>query len=579
MNQVKTTSLEGDVAIGRHATVGGNATVRGNATIGKDLRVDGWLEARNIKHACKGLFATEDALEERYPRPMPGWWALVGDTIPAPVYVVSDGLWKPTGKTGGETVIDLVVLKDGFASHLDDFDKFKILTQSVLDDIKNTLAGHNAAITRVSDDIELHREREYAPLFEKLKALQERFDTLADGDVSGAIDNFNEIVAFLDGLADSESLLAKLSRVKAVNPQGMEFIADAESARLSYRASDLNGSAVVVPDGWLPELPVACSHTEGGDMVRPYPGNAGIVTADDYKTIEDSRELLERAAGARFVSDVGFSANAERVSYRRDRFRLDGGHVWVDDETGDFQAIPADGLWGFPMATAEKAGAVAAAQVKAWDAARPGAFVDLCRSYGVGYDESTGLFLLNGLTITEAQMRAIVAAGVMTNDNRNNLYFGLGIRTHLPPRIHLGVTTGSYTFRQSAVETVDAKYLVPGADCFCMCSKLRRINVYSPNTANSVLYNTYKGCEALETLTVQTVYARSIWLGDSPLISLASLNGIIDKAQAGVAASTFTVHPDVYAKMLGDPETDRENGWTSLPERAAAKNITFTTTQ
>lgn len=397
---------------------------------------------------------------------------------------------------------------------------------------------------------------------------------------------FRELADFLEGLDDEAGLAETLDSlrrlIKDIGVQtvmdGLDFSVTPESVEVVRHGLRLDGEEAA-DFGPALEIPVACPPIEGGEIVHPYPGNAGIVTADNCKTIEESQKLLERAAGARFVSDVGFSANAERVSYRRDRFRLDGGHVWVDDETGDFQAIPADGLWGFPMATAEKAGAVAAAQVKAWDAARLGAFVDLCRSYGVDYDESTGLFLLNGLTITEAQMRAIVAAGVMTNDNRNNLYFGKGIRTHLPPQIHLGVTTGSYTFRQSAVETVDARYLVPGADCFCMCSKLRRINVYSPNTANSVLYNTYKGCEALETLTVQTVYARSFWLGDSPLISLASLNGIIDKAQAGVAASTITVHPDVYAKMLGDPETDRENGWTSLPERAAAKNITFTTTQ
>lgn len=442
----------------------------------------------------------------------------------------------------------------------------------LLDDVKLELQ-------QVSDDIELHREREYSPLFDKLKALQERFDTLAEGDVSGAIDNFNEIVAFLDGLADSESLIAKLSRVKAVSPQGMEFIADTDSARLSYRASDLNGAAVAVPDGWLPELPVACPPIEGGDVVRPYPGNAGIVTADNCKTIEDSRELLERAAGARFVSDVGFSANAERVSYRRDRFRLDGGHVWVDDETGEFQAIPADGLWGFPMATAEKAGAVAAAQVKAWDAARPGAFVDLCRSYGVGYDESTGLFSLNGLTdITEAQMRAIVAAGVMTNDNRNFRYSGTSIRTHLPAQMRLSVAQGERVFRQNVmIEAIVAPLLVPGPDCFTNCHKLRRLTVYSPTPANSSQLSAYYGLESLEEFRVTTVYARSFYLGDSPRISLASLNGIIDKAQAGVAAFTITVHPDVYAKITGDPETDRENGWTSLPERAAAKNITFTT--
>ena len=398
---------------------------------------------------------------------------------------------------------------------------------------------------------------------------------------------FRELADFLEGLDDEAGLAETLDSlrrlIKDIGEQtvmdGLDFSVTPESVEVVRHGLRLDGEEAA-DFGHAIELPVACPPTEGSDIVRPHPGNAGIVTADDCKTIEDSRELLERAAGARFVSDVGFSANAERVSYRRDRFRLDGGHVWVDDETGDFQAIPADGLWGFPMATAEKAGAVAAAQVKAWDAARPGAFVDLCRSYGVDYDESTRLFLLNGLTITEAQMRAIVAAGVMTNSDLRARYAYTAIRTHLPQQIHVSAEKGLHTFRGCKnLEAVNASMLIPDTFCFNGCAKLRSVSVYSPNVNNAVYADTWAGCVALETLKVQAVYARSIWLGDSPLISIASLNGIIDKAQAGVAASTFTVHPDVYAKMLGDPETDRENGWTSLPERAAAKNITFTTTQ
>lgn len=395
---------------------------------------------------------------------------------------------------------------------------------------------------------------------------------------------FRELADFLEGLDDEAGLAETLDSlrrlIKDIGEQtvmdGLDFSVTPESVEVVRHGLRLDGEEAA-DFGPALEIPVACPPTEGSDIVRPHPGNAGIVTADDCKTIEDSRELLERAAGARFVSDVGFSANAERVSYRRDRFRLDGGHVWVDDETGDFQAIPADGLWGFPMATAEKAGAVAAAQVKAWDAARLGAFVDLCRSYGVDYDESTRLFLLNGLTITEAQMRAIVAAGVMTNDNRSAMYVLKDIRTHLPPNINFGVARGDRTFRGSSVEAVVANMLVPGIDCFYGCKKLRSIRVFHQGTSGG---NAFLGCESLENLSFYgTTEAASFSLVDSPLISLASLKGIISKAKDGAAASTITVHPDVYAKITGDPETDRENGWTSLPALAAPKNITFTTTQ
>lgn len=98
---IPTRHTDGDAAVGRNATVGGNATVRGNARIGHNLLVEGWLEARNVKGSCKGVFRTEAQLREAYPAPENGWWAIVGDALPGPLYVGWQGAWKATGKTGG----------------------------------------------------------------------------------------------------------------------------------------------------------------------------------------------------------------------------------------------------------------------------------------------------------------------------------------------------------------------------------------------------------------------------------------------------------------------------------------------
>lgn len=212
-------------------------------------------------------------------------------------------------------------------------------------------------------------------------------------------------------------------------------------------------------------------------------------------------------------------------------------------------------------------------------------FVELCRVMGVPYNESTGFFELNGLKdITEAQMRAIYAAGVMTNDNRQLLYAQRNIRTHLPPRIAYSVTTGDRTFVGSKVEVVDAQLLVPGVDCFNDCQKLKSIRVYSPNVHNAYHANTYRWCHALEELRVTNVYARDIWLGHSPLLSVASFRSIIAATQAGMAAFVVTVHPDVYAKLTGDTTneaaaalTEEELAkWAQLLSDAAEKEITFT---
>mgnify|MGYP001146103773 CR=1 FL=1 len=79
MSQIKTTEIEGDVAVGRHSTIGGNATVQGNTTVKKNLKVEGWLDAKNIKGPNKGIFLTAEKLREAYPLPHDGGWALVGN--------------------------------------------------------------------------------------------------------------------------------------------------------------------------------------------------------------------------------------------------------------------------------------------------------------------------------------------------------------------------------------------------------------------------------------------------------------------------------------------------------------------
>lgn len=80
MNRIPTREITGDVAVGRNVAAGGNAAVQGNMRVCHDLKVEGWLEARNIKGVNKGLFATAAALREAYPRPHDGWFAGVSAT-------------------------------------------------------------------------------------------------------------------------------------------------------------------------------------------------------------------------------------------------------------------------------------------------------------------------------------------------------------------------------------------------------------------------------------------------------------------------------------------------------------------
>ena len=56
----------------------------------------------------KGLFSTLESLEEAVPSPVVGDWAVVGDTIPGPIYrCKTKGTWSATGTTGGGGSVDL----------------------------------------------------------------------------------------------------------------------------------------------------------------------------------------------------------------------------------------------------------------------------------------------------------------------------------------------------------------------------------------------------------------------------------------------------------------------------------------
>lgn len=106
-NAIKTTHVDGDVSIGRNVNIGGRTTQQGDMHVKGSIKIDGWIDAKNIKSACKGLFRSESDLTNAYPEPRNGWWAIIGDTIPGIIYIAKDGIWNSTQKTGGSINIDI----------------------------------------------------------------------------------------------------------------------------------------------------------------------------------------------------------------------------------------------------------------------------------------------------------------------------------------------------------------------------------------------------------------------------------------------------------------------------------------
>ncbi|MBQ9076252.1 MAG: hypothetical protein IJY31_00190 [Muribaculaceae bacterium] len=108
----KDTLIPGNAAISGNVSIGGRIISQGNGHIKGNLKVEGWLDAPNIKSPCKGLFTSLDKLQSLYPSPSSGWWALVGTTLPADIYAACGGEWTATGGQGGSGAIDLPAYDD-----------------------------------------------------------------------------------------------------------------------------------------------------------------------------------------------------------------------------------------------------------------------------------------------------------------------------------------------------------------------------------------------------------------------------------------------------------------------------------
>lgn len=102
---IQTTQIDGDVSVGRNVALGGGFISQGKGRVKGDLVVDGWLDAKNIKGVFKGIYLTVEKLKADFPEPEDGWWAIVGKTIPGPIYAADNGKWIATGEIGGQPTI------------------------------------------------------------------------------------------------------------------------------------------------------------------------------------------------------------------------------------------------------------------------------------------------------------------------------------------------------------------------------------------------------------------------------------------------------------------------------------------
>ena len=216
MNTYPTKQIDGDVSIGGNVSAGGDVNVQGHARISHDLKVEGWLEAKNIKDTLKGLFMKEASLNALYPRPQKGWWALVGKTLPADIYVVEDGKWVPTGEKGGNPDIDCT-------------DYNEAMEQLVADmaQVAEIVDGYNASIANAKENSE-----DAKATVDNLVASKGKPDGIAPLDAAGKVPA-RHLPSYVDDVVEFDNLMT--------GSDGITFgtVADEYKDNDSYMLSDL----------------------------------------------------------------------------------------------------------------------------------------------------------------------------------------------------------------------------------------------------------------------------------------------------------------------------------------------------
>lgn len=204
-------TINGNVSVGGNVKVTGDTKLQGNASVSGNLKVGGVLDAAKVKQPCCGLFDTLTALRAAYPTPEDGWWAVVGGTVPGPIYRAKNGVWSATGEEGGGAELDVTRITNIEEKNVEQDEKISELQ---------------------TNDTQATRDRD--TLWEHVNNIEYLLNGEEGENVSEAIENFKEVVDFLAGVKDNSTLTALLEALKAMATNGYSFkgIAKPESRDL-----------------------------------------------------------------------------------------------------------------------------------------------------------------------------------------------------------------------------------------------------------------------------------------------------------------------------------------------------------
>ena len=212
---------------------------------------------------------------------------------------------------------------------------------------------------------------------------------------------------------------------------------------------------------------------------------------------------------------------------------------------------------------------------------------------GAVFNDETGYYEMNGLTdLTEGQMQYTGAFTMGMRGDLVFLYLGWGaggIRTNFRP-----VSVGSFSLY--LCNQIEVLNIIPigywksylddyamqwqpkargfDANIFYNATKLRKVigkvDLVLVSSSNQASYP----LNALEEILLKRVHFNLAMFAQAPKTNLAMWQYMVAEATNTVAI-TFTVHPDVYAKLMDEANAE----WYAVNVAAREKQIAFATTE
>ncbi|MCD8281870.1 MAG: apolipoprotein A1/A4/E family protein [Prevotella sp.] len=163
--------VQGSLVVEKTLTAKRDIDAQGKADVAKTLRVGGYADVANIRGAGKGVFTSMDTLIASYPRPVPGWWAIItdsaADTSGTLIVCQTDDynrpVWINTGNAVNITAYptealddissDVEELKDTLEGYKEKAVAAVKTLQSNVSDLQETLGTNATNITTLQSDV------------------------------------------------------------------------------------------------------------------------------------------------------------------------------------------------------------------------------------------------------------------------------------------------------------------------------------------------------------------------------------------------------------------------------------------